>query len=214
MRVSTRRIGVAALAAAPVLAAAVLLSPAAYAHNALLASTPEDGATVTSPLAVVELEFDQPVQNEFAQVAVIDAGGVPFQDGEPEIVGGTVTQAVADLPDGTYTLSYRIVSADGHPVSGTLSFTMAAGVAPADPPVPTTSDRPATDPGSGAETDSETDAETHTGTHAGTHADSAPGGDDATWIVAVVAGAALVAAVAFVVAGGRRRRETGDTEPR
>nr|WP_246211333.1 copper resistance CopC family protein [Phytoactinopolyspora alkaliphila] len=117
-------------------------TPAA-AHNVLIDSTPSEGSTIESPPETVELVFDQYVQDEFAQVAVLDAADEAFHGGEPVVEDNVVTQAVNDLPDGDYTISYRVISADGHPVSGTVDFSVAAGSAeaaddasPADPDTP------------------------------------------------------------------------------
>jgi hypothetical protein len=104
-----------------------LATPTAFAHNVLIDSTPGDGDTVETAPTSIELVFDQPVQNKFPQVAVIDADENHYEQGEPEIVGSTVTQALDGLPDGEHTVSYRVLSADGHPVDGTISFLVGAG---------------------------------------------------------------------------------------
>lgn len=115
--------------AALVTAAALTLMPVspATAHNVLVGTTPEDGSAVDAQPGIVELVFDDTVQDQFNQVAVLDAEENTYQTGDPAVDENVVTQAVDDLPDGDYTVSYRVVSADGHPVSGTFEFTMAAG---------------------------------------------------------------------------------------
>lgn len=104
----------------------VLSATPAAAHAALVGSDPADGATLTEPPAEVTLEFSEPVQQDFTQIAVLDAGDNHYEDGAPEVVGGMITQAVHDLPAGEYRISYRVGSSDGHPVTGVLTFTVAA----------------------------------------------------------------------------------------
>jgi hypothetical protein len=100
-------------------------TPAA-AHTTLVDSNPGDGATLTGPPAEVTLEFSEPVPQDFTQVAVLDADDNHYEDGAAQVVGASVTQAVHDLPAGDYRISYRVGSSDGHPVTGVLTFTVAA----------------------------------------------------------------------------------------
>ena len=115
-----RAVALGALVAALALTGAI---PAA-AHNELVGSTPADGATVATAPREVVLEFDQPVQEPFTQVAVLDAADGHHERDEPLIDGVTVTQGLDDLVPGTYRISYRLGSADGHPITGTLTFTV------------------------------------------------------------------------------------------
>lgn len=99
----------------------------AAAHNVLVHSDPADGATVTSGPARVTLTFNLPVRQGFSEMTVVGPGGSFWQDGDPKVDGNTVSVGVRPLgPAGRYDIGYRIVSDDGHPVSGTLSFTLAA----------------------------------------------------------------------------------------
>src|SRR5829696_2960574 len=123
---SVWRVGVAMFAATVGLVVAAI--PAA-GHTDLVGSTPADGATVTTGPAEVVLEFNQPVDVEFGQVAVLDETDGRHEQGLPVASGATVTQAVGDLVAGSYRISYRVASADGHPISGTLTFTVASGAA-------------------------------------------------------------------------------------
>lgn len=200
------------MVAAPALAGALLVTGLAAwpasAHSALISSTPADGATVEAPLTSVELIFNEAVQSEFAQLVVLGDDGVEYQTGAPQIVGGTVTQGVDSPPDGGYSLSYRVVSADGHPVEGTLTFTMAAGSSAPEPTVPfePTSDAPTESP---SDSVSESVSE-HSAGHE--HSGTEDANSDSAWILSAVGGAAVVAVLAFAMAGGRRRRPPGDTE--
>lgn len=121
---------------AAVLAGLVALAPAgpAAAHNQLVEAAPEPEARLTTTPEVVELVFAEPLDPEFTTVVVNDAAQTPVALGEPEVEGGRVTVSLPPrLTDGEYTVAYRVVSADGHPVQGSYSFTVAAGGAAAPP---------------------------------------------------------------------------------
>jgi methionine-rich copper-binding protein CopC len=217
MRRARRLIGVAALAAAPVAGLSLLASPAAFAHDQLVGSTPEDGGTVSTPLTSVELVFSNAIPGEFVQVAVTDAAGGSVVDGAPQTVGDTVTQAVTQLPDGAYTIAYRVVSSDGHPIEGSVAFTV-AGVGPAEPT--STPGSPAAEPTStpsapsSATSPDETEEPGDDPTPAAGAGDSpSDGGLGTTATVLLIAGGAVVVALlAFWAAGGRRRRTAEDTD--
>lgn len=101
-------------------------TPAA-AHNSLIGSTPLDGSSVASGPTQIELKFDQPVQSGqgFNSVAVIGPNNDHWEGGPAQVDSNVVTAPVRELgPAGTYTVGYRILSADGHSVSGELKFTL------------------------------------------------------------------------------------------
>ncbi|MER7499874.1 copper resistance CopC family protein [Nonomuraea pusilla] len=111
-------------AAAAILAALFVIVTAApaLAHDTLKSSTPAKGATVKT-LDEVKLEFSAGVRMPF--VIVRGAGDAQHQRGEPQVDGSVVTQAVeGPLPDGAYTIAYRVVSSDGHPIEGEIPFTV------------------------------------------------------------------------------------------
>jgi len=119
------RIGGARLAAWLVIGLAALVAmpiPPASAHATLTGSDPKDGATVQRLPDQVELEFSEEIGSPaFVEVKADD--GTNVGSGDPEVLGATVTQPLAsDGPAGTYTVAYRVVSADGHPISGELTF--------------------------------------------------------------------------------------------
>ncbi len=117
----------------------VFAGPAALpVHARLVSTTPAAGSTVATATEVV-LTFSETVNETFVEVRVDGPAG-DEADGEPTVAGTAVTQALAaDLPAGEHTVTYRIVSVDGHPVSGTLSFTTtdeAATPTPTGTPTP------------------------------------------------------------------------------
>ncbi|MBE8521307.1 copper resistance protein CopC [Amycolatopsis sp. H6(2020)] len=112
----------AALAAA---AGAVLLgAPTADAHSVLVSSSPAAGASVAASPAEVVLEFNEPVENRFTELAVLGPDGAShWEAGPASVVDARVSAPVRPLgPAGAYTIRYRVTSADGHPVSGTIPF--------------------------------------------------------------------------------------------
>ncbi|MGB3354384.1 MAG: copper resistance CopC family protein [Mycobacterium sp.] len=115
----------------------------AAAHTSLVGSDPVNGATVVSPLTAVVLNFSEEINPAFADVAVTSADGRNWVSGSASVEGPRLTAALGPdrLTDGLYTVGYRVVSADGHPVSGSYTFTI-AGVR--DQPSPTIAPSPAT----------------------------------------------------------------------
>jgi copper resistance protein C len=115
-----------ALLAVFVALVAVLVGPApAWAHSRLLHTDPADGSVVRAPVSAVTLTFNEMVKQRFTTVVVAGPGGVPFSDGGVRVVDDNVTQRVHPLRSGTYTVAWRAVSADGHPVQGEFRFTVA-----------------------------------------------------------------------------------------
>jgi copper resistance protein C len=111
------------------LGAAIVLSVVgaapASAHTVLVKITPLAGAELTTEPTEVALEFDEPVNSTFATVVVSTAGGVSVTRGEPAVLGARVRQRLSpSMTSGVYRVAYRVVSNDGHPVSGESSFTL------------------------------------------------------------------------------------------
>lgn len=118
-------LGAAAVALASVLATA---APAS-AHTSLTSADPAKGATVASPRQI-RLTFADPVR--FTGVVVLDAHGGHHESGRSQAVDNHVTEAIAGvLASGVYTVGWRVVAPDGHPVTGTYTFTVKGGGAPA-----------------------------------------------------------------------------------
>ena len=99
----------------------------AQAHNVLVGSDPKDGATLTAAPARITLVFDQAVRQGYAQVGVTGADGTAWADGSAVVAAEKVSVKVKPLrAGGAYVVGYRILSADGHPVTGKIGFTLAA----------------------------------------------------------------------------------------
>lgn len=121
---------------------AVTASPAS-AHARLEASSPKDGSTLTATPPEVMLRFNEPIKDSLNQVSV-KSGSTDATDGKLEVDGNTVYQPLkSSLAAGDYTVTYKVISADGHPISGTVKFTYtppAGDEGAVDPPTSTTSD--------------------------------------------------------------------------
>jgi copper resistance protein C len=100
----------------------------ASAHNILTSSDPTEGSTLQAAPTSVRLTFDQPVQDFEPVITVLGPDGQRYESGTPKVDSTVVTTTVGALPSaGAYTIAYRIVSADGHPVEGQIRFELAAG---------------------------------------------------------------------------------------
>ncbi|WP_434743091.1 copper resistance CopC/CopD family protein [Micromonospora sp. SH-82] len=119
---------------------ALLITPAtpASAHAVLQSTSPAASAVVPNAPAEVVLTFSEPVRKITDRIRVIAPDGSRADRGEPRFDGGVVTIGVAgDAGQGTYLVSYRVISADSHPISGAFTYSVGA---PSTPPTDTGSD--------------------------------------------------------------------------
>ncbi|WHP59965.1 copper resistance protein CopC [Arthrobacter sp. KFRI-F3372] len=122
-----------------VFAAGVLgLAGPASAHDAAESSTPSDGASLPAPPEQVSVAFNNKPLGIGAAFSVKDASGTEWAEGPVDIVDNVASQKLkAGGPAGEYTVAWRVVSSDSHPIEGTFSFTAASagqGAAPAASP--------------------------------------------------------------------------------
>jgi copper transport protein len=104
--------------------AALALASSASAHATLVSTTPGADAVVAGSPAQVLLRFSEPVETAFGSVRVFDEQARRVDDGSttrpaPDEVAAGID---GELPDGTYTVAWRAVSADSHPVHGAFVF--------------------------------------------------------------------------------------------
>ena len=133
--------------------AAVLATAApAAAHNALIGSDPKDKSSLEVGPTSITLTFDQDVQGGqgINEITVVDANGGHYEvAGDPTIKDTAVSAKVNALGKaGEYKIGYRILSADGHPVSGELTFTLTKD-GTGTPTAPANADASSGDSGSG-----------------------------------------------------------------
>jgi methionine-rich copper-binding protein CopC len=109
-------------------AALLCVAGPASAHDAAVSSSPADGATVAAPPAKVSITFNNNPMGLGSQVRVNDAAGTDWADGKVEIVDNVASQKLREgAPAGKYTVLWRVVSSDSHPIEGTFTFTATAG---------------------------------------------------------------------------------------
>ncbi|MHB1474805.1 MAG: copper resistance CopC family protein [Dermatophilaceae bacterium] len=107
------------------LVTSVVNAASASAHAELVKVTPDVDAQLTTAPKEVVLEFSEPVNASFATSVVTTSAGVSVTNGKPTVIGAKVTQAlVPHLAAGTYLVAFRVVSNDGHPVTGESGFTL------------------------------------------------------------------------------------------
>jgi copper transport protein len=110
------------------LLATLALPAEASAHAVLQRTSPERGADLKTQPKEVDFFFNEPVETAFGAVRVFNSDGDEVQTGDVLRPGdegsGVGTTLEPDLPDGTYTATYRVVSADSHPVSGGFVFSI------------------------------------------------------------------------------------------
>jgi methionine-rich copper-binding protein CopC len=187
------------LAGAVFAAAALALADAApaFAHDDLLGSSPEHGEVLDTAPAAIELEFSNDIIEMGTAVVVVDAAGEELEVEEPVISGRTVTAALpTEVADGEYQARWRAVSADGHPIEGTIDFGVGADA---------TGEYAAHSDGAEHADEAEHDAD------ADHDADETAAASDADPTIGIIVGvAAALAAIALVVALIVRTRRRGD----
>jgi methionine-rich copper-binding protein CopC len=100
---------------------------AASAHATRIATDPVEDTALTQAPPKVSATFNEALQAEFAAMTVVGPDGNVWSTGDPQVEGAVISVAVRPLgPAGTYTVNYRVTSADGHPVSGSWSFSLRA----------------------------------------------------------------------------------------
>jgi methionine-rich copper-binding protein CopC len=112
-----------------------LLCGPALAHARLMETYPTDGGTLAEPPEQVQLLFNEPVEAEFKPIEVYDQGGDRVDEDDARVSPKDAKLLVADLaglPEGSYTVEWRVTSADAHPISGAYGFAVDASVADAD----------------------------------------------------------------------------------
>ncbi|WUU39435.1 copper resistance protein CopC/CopD [Streptomyces sp. NBC_00659] len=141
-----RRIGARALALLGSVLVLVLFSgvSGASAHAALTGTDPQEGSVLKSAPRQVTLTFSEPIGLFDDSFRVLDPENRRVRTGEPEHADGRADTAGVTLPrglaTGTYTVAWRVVSADSHPVSGAFTFSVGKPSATRTPLPPTAGD--------------------------------------------------------------------------
>ena len=138
-----RNIALAATAAM-VFLLSVLMAPTGSAHADLQVSTPEDGESLEVAPEEIRLTFSEELFEELVEISILDAAGDLYSTIGVEQTPPPGTDVIfpwpPQAPPGEYSIAYRVVSADGHPVTGTVSFSYAATAPEPSAPEPSSSD--------------------------------------------------------------------------
>jgi copper transport protein len=107
--------------------AALMVIPApAWAHAIVEATSPAIDRVVGTSPGRVTMEFNEPVEIAFGAIRVFDTHGRRVDSGDAEHLEGRPDAIFVplepDLPPGTYTVTWRVVSADGHPIEEAFVF--------------------------------------------------------------------------------------------
>ncbi|HEU0181136.1 MAG TPA: copper resistance CopC family protein [Agromyces mariniharenae] len=185
------------LAAVVAASAALALLPAlpASAHNYVVATTPAKGAVVTAQPGTVSLETNEALLDvEGGSVIQVQGPDGRYYGDGCAVVDGPVATTQTQLGEpGEYTVTWRVVSTDGHPISGTWAFTWQPvdGIALADG-----SEEPGACGGTSAAADPDASAPASESEAPDESSDAASAAPlDALWIV----GGVLLATVAAIV---------------
>ena len=140
---ATRPASLLALCGALLLAALLALPAPAQAHDTLLSSDPEDGASLETSPEEITLTFSADILEVSPLVRISDENGDELAEIVPTVEGPVATATLEEpLPAGTHTVQWRVVSSDGHPIEGTFTVTVEQDAAeePADEEAPAASD--------------------------------------------------------------------------
>lgn len=122
----------------------VLMAPTGSAHADLQVSTPEDGESLRGAPEKIRLTFSEELFEELVEISILDAAGDLYSTIEVEQTPPPGTDVIFPWPPQAapdeYSIAYRVVSADGHPVTGTISFSYATTAPEPSAPEPTSSD--------------------------------------------------------------------------
>lgn len=190
----TRSGAVVATLSSMAIAFAVMFVTAApaSAHAHLVKIDPANKAAISTPLTKATLTFDENMR-EPAAIVVTGPSGQRVDKGAAQVVDKIATAQLQVDDPGHYTIAYRVVSADGHPVTGQTTFTYQ----PAASPTPTGGGSPSA---AAAVRGTTAKADPHAN-----HPDQ-QGGTGNGWIIGGVVGLALLGGLILLK---QRRRVVG-----
>lgn len=194
------------------LAAATLgLAGPASAHDAAESTSPAQGASLAAPPEEVSVTFSSTPLGIGSSFSIKDASGTEWADGSVQIVDNVATQKLRQGgPSGAYTVAWRVVGSDSHPIEGTFTFTVAAGAAGAAPSGAAASGTPA----AGSSTTAGTVPSMSTAQPGVTEEPSRPARAEEPfqWSIVIFAVVAVGLLVALGVLARRRLNGDGDAE--
>ena len=200
-----KRILTAAVLAAALLIPGAMAAPAALAHSELVSTDPADGAVLDAPPERVSFTFNEALMPDFVRFIATDPSGQTGDLPVSSVEGPTASiDWAADAPAGEWTVSYRVVSQDGHPIEGGITFSYAASSpSPTSAsPAPTSAEPTSAEPTSAAPTSTEpTSAQPSPST---SPAADTSGGTSGLLIAGIAIAVIAVAAVVIALVARRR----------
>lgn len=213
------RLATVALVAVALLIAALILPAApASAHDQLVSTDPDQGSTVQTAPEAITMTFSGSPQKLGNEISVVH-DGTDVADGDPTAEFHTITQPLTgDLAPGDYEVKWRVVSEDGHPVTGKFSFTLAGDSAAEETPAEKATAEPTDEPtenssGESAEAaadsgSSSTSAATTDSSSSATASDAADDVSSSSLLIGIVTIVVIVILAFAVLVIVRRRKNT------
>ncbi|GAA1948919.1 copper resistance CopC family protein [Microbacterium deminutum] len=173
----------------------LLMAAPASAHDELVSTDPAADSTVDALPAQLTLTFNEAISTDAgaSAVQVTDAAGTSLTAGTPIAQDNVLTQPLEGAASGAIRVLWKVVSADGHPVSGELSFTVSGGTTtPTPTPTATVSPTP-------------TPTETASPSPSTVPDDTGDAGAAVAWIIGGIILAAVLGAITYVLVSRARR---------
>lgn len=189
------RIRTALAGGAVAVVAMLAIAAPASAHDQIVSSTPAADEQLTTAPDQVMLTFSDDLlqlsDNEGTAMTVVDESGTDWVAGAPVIDADTVTVPLkSGMPNGTFVVTWQVVSSDGHATPGEFTFSLAAADAPSPAATESTAPAETTQPASPA------------ATQAPAQTDAAP------WPLLIGLGVVLLVAVVIVIVIATRKRRS------
>ncbi|MGG3307724.1 copper resistance protein CopC [Paenibacillus sp. FSL W8-0187] len=196
----------------------ILVFPTAtWAHSKLETSTPAADAKLTESVQEVSLSFNENIDENLSTLKIKNAQGESVEVAEVKINQNTMLGTLAaPLPSGSYTVEWKIVGGDGHPVDGTYAFEVDAPEAEVTPETPAGTEETPADTGNTQDetapadntaadnTDQTADQNQQADNTSATDTEQSAGSGSTVWIVVIV----IVAVVAgyFGIRASRKKK--------
>ena len=104
----------------------ILVNPSANAHTALVSSNPKSNAMLKSSPKYISITFNEELieiaGKPVSKISLFNSKGKEIKLPKAQIIHKDIVVAVSKLPPSKYKVTYRVISADGHPVSGSYNF--------------------------------------------------------------------------------------------
>jgi copper resistance protein C len=108
------------------LALIITSMPIANAHTVLVSSNPKSNAMLTASPKYISITFNEELiaiaGKQVSKISLFNAKGKEIKLPPAQVIHKDIVVAVSNLPASKYIVKYRVVSADGHPVSGSFNF--------------------------------------------------------------------------------------------